>query len=208
MNISNLVLIEAALVIAALPFIYLLQAGKKQSAFLLSPNKKEFFKKTSVNIPDKNRLIELEKVAKNQGSGINFDSLIGDWKFVSIWKKDIDEEDAVFSSLLRVFSANIVFKKVGSTTPIPNFSVIATIRFGLLTIEFSGSGYLTGKQPLLKFFLNLIEFKLGSNVLLRRSLEEQKRRKKSYFTLIALGKNGEWLSARGQAGAVVIWLKE
>ncbi len=87
------------------------------------------------------------------------------------------------------------------------FSVITSIRFGLLTIEFSGSGYLRGKQPLLAFFISLIELKLRSKILLRRSLIGPKAKEELFFSLIALENNGDWLSARGQGGALVLWLK-
>tara|TARA_B100000965_G_scaffold282587_1_gene240499 strand:+ start:239 stop:865 length:627 start_codon:yes stop_codon:yes gene_type:complete len=207
MNISKFLLIDFALVIAAIPLLVLLQGGKKKFRLVRSSNKEELLKKSSIKLPQKEKLIELEKLAKSQGSGIEFDSLIGDWKFVSVWKKDIDEEDPIFSSLLRVFSANIEFKKDISNKNLPKFSVIASIRFGLFTIEFSGSGYLKGKQPLLPFFLNRIKVKTGSNILLSRSLEEPKGKEKSFFALVALEENGEWLSARGQGGGVIIWVK-
>ena len=79
---------------------------------------------------------------------------------------------------------------------------------GLLTIAFSGTGYLKGKQPLLPFFLNKIELKSGSKILLARSLKEPEEMDKSFFSMIALEENDELLSARGQGGAVVIWLKD
>ena len=172
-----------------------------------SSNKEELLRKTAIKLPDKEKLTNLEKLAKDQGSGIEFESLIGNWKFVSVWKKDRDEEDHVFSSLLRVFSANIEFKKEISTNNSPKYSVITSIQFGLLTIEFSGSGYLRGEQPLLAFFINLIELKLRSNILLRKSLIGPKAKEELFFTLIALENNGDWLSARGQGGALVLWLK-
>ena len=207
MNISKFLLIDAALAIAAIPLLFLLQGRKRKSTVFRSSNKEELLSKTSIKLPEKEKLIELEKIAKDQGSGIEFHSLVGNWKFVSVWKKDIDEEDPVFSSLLRVFSAKIEFKKDISTENSPEFSVIASIQFGIFTIEFSGSGYLKGKQPLLPFFLNLIQLKSGTNILLSRSLKESEEKEKSFFSLIALEGNGEWLSARGQGGAVVIWLK-
>ena len=170
-------------------------------------NKEELLRNTSIKLPDKEKLTILEKLAKDQGSGIKFESLMGNWKFVSVWKKNRDDEDHVFSSFLRVFSANIEFQKEISTNNSPKFSVITSIRFGLLTIEFSGSGYLRGKQPLLAFFINLIELKLRSNILLRRSLIGPKAKQELFFSLIALENNGDWLSARGQGGALVLWLK-
>ena len=208
MNITKYLLIDLALVIAIIPVLFLLQGGKRNSPLLRRSNKEELLRKTSIKLPDKEKLINLEKLAKDQGSGIEFESLIGNWKFVSVWKKDRDDEDHVFSSLLRVFSANIEFQKEISNNNSPKFSVITSIRFGLLTIEFSGSGYLRGKQPLLAFFINLIELKLRSNILLRRSLIGPKAKEELFFTLIALEENGDWLSARGQGGDLVLWLKD
>ena len=208
MNISKFLLIDTVIVIAAIPLLFFVSGGKRKSPLLLSSSKEELLRKTSCKLPDKEKLIELEKFAKKQGSGIEFDSIIGIWKFISIWKKDIDEEDPVFSSLLRVFSANLEFKKGISAKDSSEFPVIASIQFGIFTLEFSGSGSLKGKQPLLAFFLNLIELKSGSNTLLSRSLKEPEDKKKSFFALIALEENGKWLSARGQGGSLVIWLKD
>ena len=208
MNISKFLLIDTALAITAIPLLFLLQGSKRKSTILGSSKNEKLLRKNSVKLPDKEKLIELENLAKIQGSGIDFDSLLGDWKFVSVWKKDICEEDTIFSSLLRVFSAKIKFKKKISTENSPKFNVIASIKFGLLAIEFSGSGYLKGKQPLLPFFFNQIELKSGTNILLSRSLIEREEEEKSLFALIALEENGKWLSARGQGGAVVIWVRD
>ena len=208
MNISKFLLIDAVLVIAAIPLLFFVSGGKRKSPFLRSSSKEELLRKASGKLPDKEKLRELEKFSKEQGSGIEFDSIIGIWKFISIWKKDIDEEDPIFSSLLRVFSAKIEFKKDLLTKNSTELSVIASIQFGLFSIEFSGTGYLKGKQPLLSFCLNLIELKAGSNILLRRSLKEPEDKEKSFFAMIALEENDELLSARAQGGEVVIWLKD
>ena len=111
MNIFKFLLIDAVLVIAAIPLLFLLTGSNKKTPLMRSSSKEELLKKSPCKLPDKEKLIELEKLAKNQGSGIESDSIIGNWKFISIWKKDIDEEDPIFSSLLRAFSAKIEFKK-------------------------------------------------------------------------------------------------
>ena len=208
MNISKFLLIDAVLVIAAIPLLFFVSGGKRKSPFLRSSSKEELLRKASGKLPDKEKLRELEKFSKEQGSGIEFDSIIGIWKFISIWKKDIDEEDPIFSSLLRVFSAKIEFKKDLLTKNSTELFAIASIQFGLFSIGFSGTGYLKGKQPLLPFCLNLIELKAGSNILLRRSLKEPEDKEKSFFAMIALEENDELLSARAQGGEVVIWLKD
>ena len=206
MNISKFLLIDAALAIVVVSLLFV--QGWKNSPLFRSSNKKTLLRKTNIKLPDNEKLIELEKLAKNKGSGIKLDSLLGDWRFVTVWKKDIDEEDQIFSSLLRIFCAKIEFKKEILTEDSAKFSVVASIQFGIFIIEFSGSGCLKGKQPLLPFVFNLIKLKLGSNIILSRSLKEQEGKENSFFALIALEENGKWLSARGQGGAVVIWLKD
>tara|TARA_Y100001968_G_scaffold262053_1_gene250127 strand:+ start:316 stop:942 length:627 start_codon:yes stop_codon:yes gene_type:complete len=208
MNISKYLLIDVGFVITAITLLFVFQGGKKKSPLFQSSNIEKLLRESSVKFPEKEKLIMLEKLSKDQGSGIKFDSLVGDWKFASVWKKDQDEEDQVFSSLLRVFYANLKIKKKISIEHFPTFPVVASIRFGFFTIEFSGTGYLRGKQPLLPFFLNLIELKSGSNILLSKSIEVPQEEEKSFFGLIAIAKNGTWLSARGHGGAVVIWLRD
>ena len=207
MNLSKFLLIDAVLVITVIPFLFLLQIKNKKSLLIRSSKKKDLLEKTSINLPNKEKLLELEKLATSQGSGIEFDSLVGNWKFMSVWKKGTDKEDSIFSSLLKVFSANLELKKSLSIDQQLNFSITASIQFGIVSIEFSGNGYLKGHQPCLPFFLNLIELKSGSSILLSKSLKEPLEKEKSFFALIASGKNGEWLSARGQRGALILWLK-
>ena len=208
MNISKYLLIDVGFVITAITLLFVFQGGKKKSPLFQSSNIEKLLRESSVKFPEKEKLIMLEKLSKDQGSGIKFDSLVGDWKFASVWKKDQDEEDQVFSSLLRVFYANLKIKKKISIEHFPTFPVVASIRFGFFTIEFSGTGYLRGKQPLLPFFLNLIELKSGSNILLARRLKEPADKEKPFFSLIASEDNGRWLSARGQGGSLLLWLKD
>ena len=206
MNISKFLLIDVTLAITAIPIIYFLQ-GRKTSLFR-SSSKEELLKNTPCKLPNKEKLLEFEKNSKVKGSGIKFDSLFGNWKFISVWKKKTDDEDYVFSSLLRSFSASLELKKNISTENQLTFLISASIQFGIFSIEFSGAGYLKGKQPLLIFFFNLIELKSGSTILLSRSIREPVEKGKSFFALIASGESGRWLSARGQGGSLVLWLKD
>ena len=86
-------------------------------------------------------------------------------------------------------------------------SIITSIKFGILTIAFSGYGFLSGGQPILLYFFNVIELYSGSIVLLRKSFREPIAEEKSVFALIALEEGGERLSARSQGGELVLWLK-
>ena len=208
MILSKFLLIDAVLVITVVPLLFLLQSKNKKSSLVRSSKNEDSLEKISINLPDKEKILELEKLARSQGSGIEFDSLVGNWKFVTVWKKGTDKEDSIFSSLLKVFSANLELKKSLSIDQQLNFSITASIQFGIVSIEFSGNGYLKGHQPCLPFFLNLIELKSGPSILLSKSLKEPLDKEKSFFALIASGGDGRWLSARGQGGALILWLKD
>ena len=208
MNISKFLLIDAAIVIATIPIFYLIQSRHKKSPLFQNSNKENLSGKTSIKLPEKRELLELEKIAKIKGSGIESDSLFGRWKFISVCKKNTDKEDPIFSSLLRTFSANLEIKKVTSIEDLPKFSITVSIKFGVISIEFAGNGYLKGEQPILPFLFNLIELKSGSSIFLSRSLEEPLEKEKLFFALIASEKEGRWLSARGQGGALILWLKD
>ena len=206
MNISKFLLIDIALAVAVIPLLFLLQS--KETSLSRISKKEEILKKTNYKIPDQKKLLELERNAKHKGSGIRYDSLLGDWKFASVGKKDTDEENSIFSSFLRIFSATLSLKKDISTENPLKLSISASIKFGLLSIQFSGIGYLKGEQPFLPFFFNLIEVKSGSTILLSKSLEEPVEIGKSFFALIAIGRSNEWLSARGQGGGLILLLKD
>tara|TARA_Y100001968_G_scaffold26806_1_gene20911 strand:+ start:915 stop:1544 length:630 start_codon:yes stop_codon:yes gene_type:complete len=208
MNIAKYLLIDVGLVIAAIPLLILLKGRNKRSSLFSIPNNKELLEKTYINLPDKEKLLELEELAIKETSGIDFDSLLGDWKFVSVWEKDSNDENFIFSSLLRVFSANLEIKNNASPQDRNRLSISSSIQFGLLSIKFSGSGNLKGKQPFLNYSLNLIEFKSGSNILLSRSIMESAQKEKSFFALIASNESFGWLSARVQGGSLVLLLRD
>ena len=208
MNISKFLFSDALLASAVIPVLFLLQSRKKNSPLLKSPNKKQLLEKSSIKLPDKEKILELENVSKAYGNEIKFDSLIGNWKFIYVCRKETDEEDSLFSSLLRLFSAYIKLKKNISPDNSNKFSIITSIQFGFLSIVFSGSGYLTGKRPNLIFFFNTIEFRSGAKVILSRSLREPIEKEKSFFSLIALDKSAQWLAARGPQGSLILWLKD
>ena len=205
MSLTKLLLIEAALTITAISILFLLQS---KTSPVESSIKDKLLKNTPYKFPGKKNLLELEKLAITKGSGIEYNSLIGDWKFISIWEKNNDYKESVLSSLLRVFSATLKFKEPLTTEHPTNYLIKASIQFGIISMEFSGSACLKGKQPLLSFFFDLIEFKLGSMILLSRSMNEPVDKNKPFFSMIALKDSEGWLSARGQGGALVIWNKD
>ena len=204
MNITKLLIIDVALVAVGMPLLFIFQNKSFKQLLSGSPSAENSQSYPSGNLPDQERLISLEKIAQKNGSGINFESLIGSWRFHSVWKQKEDKEDLISSSLLRFFSAKLELNKNGSD----KFAITNSIKFGLLIIQFSGIGTLRGNQPLLPFFFDSIELKANSTILISRSLEAPEEKKRPFFALISMGENGRWLSARGRGGGLALWLKE
>ncbi len=158
-----------------------------------------------INLPSLDKLKELEKSARVDGSGIEFDSLIGLWKFNSVWKQGSDKEDSISSTLLQVLSASLELRKDTQNSEEKKFSIANAIQFGLLTLRFSGYANLERKQPLLPFTFDCIQIKLASLTILKRSLPTPDQKKRPFFALIAIDSNGKWLSARGKGGGLALW---
>ena len=160
-----------------------------------------------INIPSLEKLLELEKKARLEGSGIEYDALLGLWKFHSVWKQGSDQEDSISSTLLQVLSASLELKKETQDLQEELFTIANSIQLGLLSLRFSGIANLERKQPLLPFSFNCIEIKLASLIILKRSLPTSEPKKRPFFALIAIDSNGKWLSARGKGGGLALWKK-
>ena len=156
-------------------------------------------------LPSYEKLIEFEQKARVEGSGIEFDSLLGLWKFNSVWKQGSDTEDTISSTLLQVLSASLELKKDTQNPEEEKFTIANSIKFGLLSLRFSGSANLERKQPLLPFSFDCIQIKLASLTILNRSLPTPDQKKRPFFALIAIDSNGKWLSARGKGGGLALW---
>tara|TARA_Y100001968_G_scaffold318580_1_gene348985 strand:+ start:938 stop:1441 length:504 start_codon:yes stop_codon:yes gene_type:complete len=161
-----------------------------------------------INIPSLKKLIELEKKARVEGSGIDYKSLLGRWKFNSVWKQGSDKEDSVSSTLLQVLSASLELKKDMQNPDEELFTISNSIQFGLLSLKFSGKANLERKQPLLPFSFDCIHIKLASLTILNRSLAKPEQKKRPFFALIAIDSNGKWLSARGKGGGLALWERD
>ena len=158
-----------------------------------------------INLPSLHKLTELEKIARVEGSGIDYDSLLGIWKFKSVWKQGSDKEDYISSTLLQVLSASLELKKVNGNIEKKQFTIANSIQFGLISLRFTGKANLERKQPLLPFSFDCLQVKLSSLTILNRSLPKTDKNKKPFFALIAIDSNSKWLSARGKGGGLALW---
>ena len=163
--------------------------------------------KKEIILPDYKEISRLEKIANKDGSGINYDELISNWKFQYVWKKGSNSIDNISSSLLQVLSARLELSKSESKDESTAFEIKNSIKFGILSIVFLGKAFLKGKRPLLYFYFKNLNIKVGGFNIIRRSIEETKPNKMPFFSLIAIDKKKEWLCARGKGGGLAIWLK-
>ena len=207
MNLIKFLLLDGALLFVGFISLWILQVKKNPISFISELNRNDNIGQLPINIPNLNKLLELENIARREGSGIEFDSLLGLWKFQSVWKKETDLEDSLSSSLLRTFAASLEIRKDPNKNP-QEFAITNSIHFGALSIKFVGWGELKGPQPLLPFFFESIQLTLGKNLLFKRSLEMADLNKRPFFALIGKEENNRWLAARGRGGGLAVWLKE
>ena len=161
-----------------------------------------------MELPSLEKLKKLEKHARAEGSGIEFNSLLGLWKFNSVWKQGSDKVDSISSTLLQVLSASLELKKDIQNPEEEKFIIGNAIKFGLLTLRFTGYANLERKQPLLPFYFDCIQIKVASLSILKRSLPAPDQKNRPFFALIAIDPNGKWLSARGKGGGLALWVQD
>ncbi len=162
------------------------------------------------DLPSYQKLLELEKLARVQGSGIDLSSLIGIWKFHSVWDQGRDNKNDLFSTLLQTFSATLQLKRAETIINTKNsdqLEIINSIRFGFLSLYFCGGANLKRENKILLFYFNRIEVRLGKLIIFKRSIASINETNMPFFTLIAQGKEG-WLSARGKGGGLALWIEE
>ncbi len=177
-----------------------------KSEISIDENNQYSNKNNSIELPSVKELLEQEKISRKKGSSIVFDSLIGNWQFQSVWNSG-DNNNSIASSLLKIFSATLELRKSQTNNEQPNFSICNSIQFGAMKLEFIGYGYLKGLQPLLPFYFEKIELKIGSLTIFSRKLDIPEPSQRPFFALIGMGENSDWLSARGRGGGLALWIK-
>ncbi len=158
------------------------------------------------SFPNFDEIKNLEKIANKDGSGIQFDDLLGFWKFQYVYKKGDTCIDNVSSSILQVLSASLKLSKSTGQNNEPTFEISNSIKFGVLSINFSGKAYLKGTRPLLLFYFEQLLVKILNIPIINTSLKNTNPKKRPFFSLIALGKEKKWLCARGKGGGLAIWI--
>ena len=158
------------------------------------------------NLPEYEDIKNLENISKKDGSGIGFEDLIGIWRFESVWKKGSEELDNISSTILQVLSAKLELKKNNSQSKYI-FKIKNSISFGILSIIFCGKASLKGSRPLLPFFFEYFIINIGKFTIVNKALKIPEEKRMPFFSLIAISKENNWLSARGRGGGLAIWTK-
>ncbi len=163
---------------------------------------------TYIRLPADEKLLDIEKNSRKNGSGITYDDLIGIWKLNKVWKPVTNKFDNISSTILQLLNASLELKIDKENERLNRYIIKNSIKFGLLDLSFSGYASLKSKQPLLYFYFDHLRIKLGFLSIISKSLPKTDKINMPFFALNALGKNKNWLSARGKGGGLALWLKD
>ncbi len=161
-----------------------------------------------IELPSFNELKSLENLSRREGTGITVDSLEGSWNFESVYKQDKNKEDKLTGAILRLISAKLYLRKHSANEDKVDFIIRNSIQFSKFHLEFTGFGWLKGKQPMLTFFFESIRISLGRVKLFQTSIKKPSETNMPFFSFIAIGSSCQWIAARGRGGGVALWLKD
>jgi hypothetical protein len=160
---------------------------------------------------DGQHLLELERLARRDGSGIDAAAVVGPWKLDQLWSRQQATPQSQQAALLRLLGASLTISasvpKPSASTPEAPLQLVNSVRLGALELRFCGWGRLVGRRPLLQFGFEQLELRLGPRLLLQRPLPPAEPRKQPFFALIATGSDSQsrWLLARGRGGGLACW---
>ncbi len=165
--------------------------------------------------PDAEELLELERRARHQGSGLEASDLVGIWRLDQVWGKASRQPSALSGALLRGLGARL---EIAAGNAAQSLRLTNAVNLGAVELRFEGEGELRGRRPLLRFWFERMQLRVASRVLWERALERPEPHRLPFFALIASsrrhrGEPGEaggsapdWLAARGRGGGLALWL--
>lgn len=156
--------------------------------------------------PDGPALLELEDFSRREGSGLQVVDLIGRWRLDQVWGKGSSRPSSFSAALLRGLAARL---EIAQGTTADHLRLGNAVNLGALELRFEGEGKLQGRRPLLMFWFERLQLRLGGRVLLERPLARPKEKRLPFFALIAAERTGEgWMAARGRGGGLALWRLE
>ena len=111
MNLTKFLLMDIGLILIGLILLFFFKTREGNTSFFKNSFFLELLEQPKFDIPDYKNLLELEKIARREGTGIEIESLQGEWKFFSVWDQGPNQKTYIFSALLRLFSASLEIQK-------------------------------------------------------------------------------------------------
>ena len=115
---------------------------------------------------DHHQLQNLEDQARQRGTGLRCEDILGCWQLTTIWPKGRHQSNAFSGWLLRSLGACLDISAGRNA----DLQLRNAVNLGSLCLQFQGPGHLRGKRPLLVFQFEQVELKLGKLTLLKRTL--------------------------------------
>ena len=159
-------------------------------------------------------MLELERLSRRHGSGLTAEQLLGRWRLQLLWGKGRAQPNPATAALLRGLQASLCLSTPeatpdGTAPESGDLTVANSVQLGALQLRFSGSGTLRGRRPLLEFWFDQLELRLGRQTLWRQAISRQPEpRQRPFFALIARSDaaDNDWLLARGRGGGLALWV--
>lgn len=155
-----------------------------------------------------------EAEARRRGSGITPESIVGVWVLQQLWGRRGEGQTAA-AALLRSLSACLAITAARSADGSTRLQLSNSVRLGLLELQFTGPGRLSGRRPLLRFHFEQLQLLWAHRPLWQTSLPPVAAEQEPFFALIATERPGErvaereqvegWLAARGRGGGLALW---
>jgi hypothetical protein len=160
-------------------------------------------------LPSGSELLALERQSRAGGSGVGPAELVGCWRLEQLWSKAEAKPLGATAAMLRQLQASLTIAVVDESPAAergPLFSVQNSVQLGPIQLRFRGHGSLRGKRPLLEFWFEELELRLGPRSIWRQPIQRQPQpKRRPFFALIASQPN--WLAARGRGGGLALWLR-
>ena len=160
-------------------------------------------------LPNGTDLLAAERLSRQKGSGLTPEALEANWRLDQLWGKQRSAPPmAPAAALLRSLKATLSIRPGEQPT---SLRILNSVQLGSLQLQFKGPGQLTGRRPLLVFWFEKLEIRLGPWLLIQRALPKPAETKLPFFALIASGKTDSnkgkerWLAARGRGGGLALW---
>ena len=164
-------------------------------------------------LPNGPDLLAAERLSRQEGSGLTPEALGAEWRLDQLWGKQRTAPPmAGAAAVLRSLKATLSIRPGTGPT---SLRLLNSVQLGPLKLHFEGPGQLSGRRPLLVFWFEKLEVRLGAWLLIQRALPKPAEAKLPFFALIASrstrgsssGTHGEerWLAARGRGGGLALW---